>query len=206
MGTTFPVDHFGFGGPAHRAVERREPIAGRHHVVSRVGRCPGDCYKQQIDVSTSRRERETELLTLGLLEEALAKGIQPKNDTIFKKLQAAGPQDVAELLPHLEARAQESILKLTARWKEEAAQMLDILQKQQARILETAKKNRQLLLTDFLDGERQQIEADLASWTRRLQQLPDEMEKQPARIRDVYDVKARRVEPVGLCPSKLPID
>lgn len=147
--------------------------------------------------------RETELLTLGLLEEALAKGIQPKNDTIFKKLQAAGPQDVAELLPHLEARgealAQESILKLTARGEVEAAQMLDILQKQQTRILETAKKNQQLLLTDFLDGERQQIEADRASWTRRLNELPDEMEKQPARIRDVYDVKARRVEPVGLC-------
>jgi len=128
---------------------------------------------------------------------------------MFAKLQAAGPQDVAELLPHLEKRgdllAEESILKLTERGRDEAEKMLAILHTQQKNIAETAKKNQQILLTDFLENEKPQLEADRIHWKRRLTELETELTREPARIRDVYDVKARRVEPVGLAylwPSK----
>ena len=81
--------------------------------------------------------RDGEATTMRQLEEALSKGIQPKNDLIFKKLQAAGPQDVAELLPHLEKRgellAEESSKKLTERGRDESEKMLVILQTQQMR-------------------------------------------------------------------------
>lgn len=145
--------------------------------------------------------REAEGNTLELLEKALAKGIQPNNPTIIAKLQTAGPRDVQELLPHLEARgyllADEAATKLFTRGEDEADKMRQILLSQQKRIVETV-KNRQLSLLDFIDGERNQIEADRKHQTRRLEEIDSEMVSEPVRIRDVYDVKARRVEPVGL--------
>ena len=43
-----------------------------------------------------------------------------------------------------------------------------------------------------------QIEADRRHWQRRLEALRTEIRTEPERIRRTYDVKATRVEPVGL--------
>ena len=46
--------------------------------------------------------------------------------------------------------------------------------------------------------ERRQLEADMRSWQRRLEQFDRELETEPRRIADFYEVRATRVEPVGL--------
>jgi superfamily II DNA/RNA helicase len=146
--------------------------------------------------------REAEGNTLDLLEKALAKGVQPNNPTILAKLQAGGPRDVAELLSHLEARGQlladEAAKRLAARGKDEAEKMREILLAQRKRIGKTADENRQLTLLDYIESEREQLKADRLHWDRRLQDIEHELATEPDRIGEVYDVKARRVEPVGL--------
>ena len=42
------------------------------------------------------------------------------------------------------------------------------------------------------------MEADLRHWQRRLGQFDRDLEREPARIRAFYEVRAQRVEPVGL--------
>ena len=48
------------------------------------------------------------------------------------------------------------------------------------------------------DDERRQLESDMRSWRTRLQQFDRDLEREPRRIREFYEVRAQRVEPVGL--------
>ncbi len=145
--------------------------------------------------------REAEGNTLQLLEEALRKGVQPANEVILRKLQATGPRDVAELLPHLEKRgqqyAEEARVKLARRGEDEARKMQDVLETQRKRILATVEKHRDTP-PDLFDPEMRQLEADRRHWGRRLTQIEEELKGEPDRIREGYRVKAERVEPVGL--------
>jgi hypothetical protein len=50
---------------------------------------------------------------------------------------------------------------------------------------------------DFEDEQRQ-LEANRRYWGKRLEALEHELRSEPERIRQVYDVKATRIEPVGL--------
>lgn len=146
--------------------------------------------------------REAEGNTLDLLEKALAKGVQPANDTVFAKLKAAGAGDVRELLPHLEERgtllAAEARKRLAARGRDEAEKMRLILEAQKKRIEATIEKNRSVQLELFNGEEMRQLEADRTHWGRRLSEIDRELAAEPGRIRDVYEVRAQRVEPVGL--------
>ena len=78
--------------------------------------------------------------------------------------------------------------------------MREILESQRVRILKTqAKKEKEAdQLPLFADSERKQIEADTRYWQKRLEELGKELDTEPARIRQSYDVKATRFEPVGL--------
>lgn len=38
----------------------------------------------------------------------------------------------------------------------------------------------------------------MSAWRTRLAQFDRELEQEPQRIRDFYEVRARRIEPVGL--------
>ena len=46
--------------------------------------------------------------------------------------------------------------------------------------------------------EKRQLESDRRHWEKRLAGLEQEMVTEPERIREVYQVKAQRIEPVGL--------
>ena len=48
------------------------------------------------------------------------------------------------------------------------------------------------------DEEERQRQADVAAWRRRLSQFDRDLETEPSRIRQFYEVRAQRVEPVGL--------
>jgi hypothetical protein len=77
--------------------------------------------------------------------------------------------------------------------------MADILEKQRERIAKRAAQfeDRQLEI-EFDADERRQIEADKKHWQRRLLALRDEMTREPERIRAAYEVKATRIEPLGI--------
>ena len=58
----------------------------------------------------------------------------------------------------------------------------------------------QQLKFDFGDDadELRQLETNKRYWARRLEMLDDELKTEPQRIRDLYEIKATRLEPVGL--------
>jgi ElaB/YqjD/DUF883 family membrane-anchored ribosome-binding protein len=145
--------------------------------------------------------REAELKTLELLDHSLIGGANSIQPTIVTNLRIAVARDIAELFPHLERRGQEyaedAIRKLAKRGEDESKQMREILESQQKHIGATAEKSSQAALP-FRDDELRQLEANRRHWGRRLAELETELETEPARIRDVYEVRARRIEPVGL--------
>ena len=57
-----------------------------------------------------------------------------------------------------------------------------------------------LFFLDFGDVEDEllQLDANRRYWAKRLEELREELKTEPDRIEDLYTVKARRVEPVGL--------
>ena len=82
--------------------------------------------------------------------------------------------------------------------------MREILTTQQKHIATTVAQHQRLtslqLSLDFGDNEeeRRQLEANKRYWARRLAMLDEELRTEPDRIRAVYEVKATRMEPVGV--------
>ena len=148
--------------------------------------------------------------TLELLNDALAATPNPPSpqpaSTPAETLLATVPQDVRELMTHLQARAEQCAAdarqNLQKRGQAEAAAMREILQDQQKRIsrcvdqYKTADPAQTTL--SFDQAERRQLEADHRYWAKRLANLEREITEQPQRIADVYNIHAQRVEPVGL--------
>ncbi len=150
--------------------------------------------------------RDSETRTLGLLDEALLSGTgRALTDQVIHQLQAAAPRDVQELLPHLQARGEEyardALKQLLDRGAAEAKIMREILETQKAHITDVAaqhsKPDVQLRL-GFVEDELRQLESNRRYWDKRLHRLEAELETEPDRIRDLYQVKATRIEPVGL--------
>ncbi|MGC8469297.1 MAG: hypothetical protein ACP5NI_05250 [Acetobacteraceae bacterium] len=78
--------------------------------------------------------------------------------------------------------------------------MRRLLQAQLTRIEESLHRGadpRQLVL-DFSVEERRQQEDDRRAWRRRLDRLPDELDAEPQRIEAGYQVRAARLDPVGI--------
>jgi superfamily II DNA or RNA helicase len=150
--------------------------------------------------------REAEAKTLELLEHSIG---TPRHgvpgEVIQRKLLASAPRDIEELLPQLEPRAHElaalAIDKLKKRGEREEKDLRDTLERQRVRVREelekTEPKFKQLTL-EFAEDERRQLESDVRSWRTRLEQFDRDIEREPQRIRAFYEVRAQRVEPVGL--------
>jgi hypothetical protein len=162
-------------------------------------------------VETARRAaalapygREAETRTLTLLEDALlAKHAKPVGEPIVRRLRDAATRDVRELMPHLEARggelAEEAAEQLAKRGDHEAQAMREILETQKRRVAETAERYRDPQMTlDFDDAALRQLDANRRHWDRRLAAIDRELASEPGRIRELYQVKAQRIEPVGL--------
>jgi hypothetical protein len=76
--------------------------------------------------------------------------------------------------------------------------MQRLLGEQRDRILKQQEQYEQYQLSLFNPDELRQIESDRRHWRLRVQQLEGEMKTEPERIQQTYQVKASRVEPVGL--------
>jgi hypothetical protein len=100
-----------------------------------------------------------------------------------------------------ETLAERAVKALTERGSREAVEMVSILEDQrkriEARIAEIEQPNRQLKLAYAADDERQ-LRSDLRHLKARVGRIDGEKESEPARIRRAYEVRARRLEPIGL--------
>jgi hypothetical protein len=143
---------------------------------------------------------------LALLDDALAQPrLREVPDGIRRRLQAHAAQDVGELHPHLERRAEvlsrQAKRALSTRGEQEARAMKKILEDQRDRIERQHKKaavDQQQLTLGFSREEERQFAANQKHWAVRLRALEAEIEAEPARIQAGYEVRAQRVEPVGL--------
>ncbi len=151
--------------------------------------------------------REAEAKTLEMLERSLSEtGGRAPSEVVQRKLLATAARDIADLLPSLEPRAAEwadaAVQKLGERGEREARELRETLERQRERVREQLEKYekqdfRQLTL-GFDEEEKRQLEADVRSWRGRLAQFDRDLADEPARLRSFYEVKARRIEPVGL--------
>ena len=76
--------------------------------------------------------------------------------------------------------------------------MFRILETQRKQIETKQRADTQLVFESILEEDRRQREAEHRFQTERLNRLPEELAKEPDRIRAIYQVQATRVEPVGL--------
>jgi hypothetical protein len=150
--------------------------------------------------------RESETKTLALLDEALLHNTgRPIPAVVREQLQQSAARDIEDLLSQLSARgdeyADDARKRLNDRGVAEAKAMREILETQKKYIGQTiAKHDRQdqRSLFENLEDERRQLEANRRYWDKRLNALESELESEPKRIREQYEVKATRLEPVGL--------
>lgn len=153
--------------------------------------------------------KDAETKTMSLLDDSLLSGVGMKlTPEVIAQLQSAAPNDIRELLPHLETRgreyAAEAKKKLAERSLAEAKAMREILETQRKHISDTiariSKMNPNQLRLDFGDEEDEllQLDANKRYWAKRLEELREELKTEPDRIASLYEVQATRIEPVGL--------
>ncbi len=150
--------------------------------------------------------RDAETKTMELLERSLGAfaGKQP-NAVIGAKLLAAAQRDIAELRPQLLKRAEEmeslAREKLSLRGQREEADLRQTLEQQRQRVREELEKKEPESHQQSLElgiDEQRQLAADIKSWHMRLTQFEVDLAQEPRRVREFYDIRASRVEPVGL--------
>ena len=140
--------------------------------------------------------------TLNQLEEAL-RNAREAPGTAVARIQALVAKDIADLVPTLERIAAERLVtvsgELLKRGQEEARSLSDLLEQQRSRIAKAAKDfNPNQLTLDLVPEERREREADRRHWEGRLTRLERELRDEPRRLRKSYEVRAHRLEPVGL--------
>jgi hypothetical protein len=183
-----------FGPGASRLHDQLIPVAaqwkesgGRGHRKPLEGRA-------QID-ALSHLERV--LRELGPDEKPLAKKVQAM-------LVESAREDFAALWPLIKDEADavghDATSKLSARARDESAALAKLLADQRGAIERELSRRTQLDLafTDAQRDQREQFEADGKHMARRLAEIAQELETEPAQIRSLYQVSLTRLEPVGL--------
>ena len=115
------------------------------------------------------------------------------------------PFDVMDLQLQLDERALEAGIeatdKLHDRGKREAEAMVELLERQRQRIRDEQDKRdkpQQLLPNLFTADETKQLRADQLAWERRLIAIDKELVSEPERIRRSFEVRLKRLEPLGV--------
>lgn len=150
--------------------------------------------------------REAEAKTLDLLDRSLASACRrTPGDAIQRKLLDSASRDIEELLPALEPRAKElaqtAMDRLRTRGAREAKDFRETVEHQLARVRDELARYEgqyQQLTLDFDEDDKRQLESNMSAWRKRLEQFTRDLEHEPQRIRGFYEVRATRVEPVGL--------
>ena len=146
--------------------------------------------------------RAGEQTTLAALQTALDEaGDRRIPEPVQARFAASAEDDIRDLKPHLQRRADGLIervkAQLAARAEAESDSMRALLERQHARIVGAVRESRQMAI-GFDAAERRQHEADRRAWDRRLKQIEEELESEPRRIAETWTVRAVRVDPVGI--------
>ncbi len=150
--------------------------------------------------------KAAEAKTLDLLDQSLGRvGGRIPSETVRSRLLAAAPLDIEELQGRLDQRAKQAAVvaesRLAERGQVEEEKLAATLKEQRKRVqAELARQTdagMQLGL-QFSEEEKVQIEANIRVWRRRIDAFDRDIEAEPARVRELYQVATRRVEPVGL--------
>jgi hypothetical protein len=112
-------------------------------------------------------------------------------------------RDIADLVPGLRTLADQRTaavsLQLASRGETEARSLAELLARQRDRIAKAqAAFDDQQLSLDLIPEERRERDADRRHWRGRLDRLERELQEEPARLRQSYEVRSTRLEPVGL--------
>ena len=148
-------------------------------------------------------QERTEQRTLTSFQEALNNaGQYAVSEQVQARIAASAQNDITDLLPHLESRCK-TLLEdaenlLSERAKEESLSMVQLLTRQRERIEGEFNTDGRQLTLGFTQGELRQHEADRRAWSRRLEDIEDELETEPRRIADSYTVHAHRIDPLGV--------
>jgi len=152
--------------------------------------------------------RDAEARTMQLLEKSMLKtdNQQSLPEDISSMLQASMHQDIKDLLVHLEERGgaakEVAAQRLADRSRIESDAMVNILEAQKKRVLKTLKEhedpNQPLLFNIEATEEKRQLEDNMRYWRKWLEGVDLELEREPARIKEFYEVKTSRIEPVGI--------
>ena len=144
-----------------------------------------------------------EQTTLAQLKADLKEARRPPPSVVENALRYV-ERDAQDLALALRERAADAVAEarkdLAKRGDEEARSMLDLLSRQRDRLVAEDKNfdDRQLELFQEHELEAQQRKNDRLSWRRRLEQLSTEIEEEPKRVREGFEVRAERIEPIGL--------
>ena len=156
------------------------------------------------------QRRAAQSVTLELLDDALgaeagANG-RPRTpkESVQRRLLQTAARDVADLRPLLKERAaqlaKDAKKRLAERGERESRDLRQTLERQRDRVkseLDKHESQAQLEL-ELSAGERRQREADVRHWRQRLERFDRDLEREPARVGAFYEVRATRIEPVGL--------
>lgn len=156
-----------------------------------------------------------EAATIKQLDEALRRGVSPGTG-VLERLGHLVERDIADLRPHIEARAkvseQEAVTDLAENGRREAQALAELLQRQIDKVREAMRTKQPPGAPEQMDlfgptendirkqheREVRQFEADRRSWDGKLLRLQQELDSEPEKVRLGYEVQARRLEPVGL--------
>jgi hypothetical protein len=155
-----------------------------------------------------------EITTIAQLEDALNAGRRP-GEGVIERLSRSVERDMADLRPHLEQRAVESergaLRDLEENGRREAEALTELLQRQIDKV-RGAMHSKEPPPTPAqgdlfgpsveemqkqLDREMRQFEADRRSWDAKLARLEKDLAAEPRKVRESYEVKARRLEPLA---------
>ena len=151
--------------------------------------------------------REAEAKTMELLEQSTQPGAvgRPIPEPVTQRLHAAISRDIVELLPHLEKRGAlarvEAEASLTERGRLESEGMRRILEEQKKRVANELGKtgpDQQIAFAFYNEEEKRQLDSNRKYWQRWLDNVEGDLQREPARIKDFYDISSFRIEPVGL--------
>jgi ERCC4-related helicase len=134
--------------------------------------------------------------------EAALRGAESVPEGAISQFTPTIQKDVANLRPALELQAQvrrgEVEKELSRRGKEEAAALRALLRGQIDRIRAEQKKDDRQLMLDFDEQQTRQREADRRSWEKKLERLTRDLDAEPERLRTSFEIRAARVEPLGM--------
>jgi hypothetical protein len=89
--------------------------------------------------------------------------------------------------------------RLADRGRREGEDLRAVLLQQKARIeAEQAKRHDPQLDLGFAEDEKRQVASDRRHWEKRLTDLERDLTTEPDRIRCSFEVRATRLEPMGL--------